>query len=420
MASPFMVDFSLLRRNPRFRIVFCARMISVFSLGILTVAVPVQLHALTGSSLQVGVVVALDGLFMFLGLMVGGVLADRYDRRRQILLGRGLCGLGFLLLAANGFLATPSVVALYIVSSWDGFFGSIGMTALMAAMPGLVGKEDLGAAGALSMLTVRIGAVLAPLAGGVIIAAGDVSWNYLLAGLGTLGTLVPLRLLPRMVPSPGADRHPLKALLGGLSFAFSNRVIGPVIVIGMFQSLFTALRVLFPALGEAWAAGPVGIGLLYAALPLGAMVGALTSGWVGTIGQPERTCQALVGLGAAVIAAMGLLGSMVIALPLLVLLGYVGSIVFLLQFILVQNHTPDPLLGRVNALKNAQDVIGSSGGALVLGGLAGALQPLTALFCFGAGTLAAVLIVTAAFILRHRQNRTTAAAGSATPVQDLR
>ncbi|XLM19338.1 MFS transporter, partial [Chromobacterium piscinae] len=97
--SPILVDFSLLRLNPHFRCIFIARLISVFAFGILMVAVPVQIHQLTGSPLQVGMAMALDGIGMFAGLMCGGVLADRMDRRRLILLGRSSCGLGFLALA---------------------------------------------------------------------------------------------------------------------------------------------------------------------------------------------------------------------------------------------------------------------------------------------------------------------------------
>ncbi len=418
MASPFMVDFSLLRRNARFRALFLARMMSVFALGILTVAIPVQVLALTGSSLQVGLVVALDGLFLFIGLMIGGVLADRHDRRRQILLGRGLCALGLLGLAASSLLGTPSLLALYLVSSWNGFFAAIGMSALMAAMPGLVGKEDLAAAGALSMLTVRLGAVLGPLAGGLVLTAGNPGWNYLLAAAGTLATMLPLRRLPRMVPAPGPERHPLAALRDGFAFAAGNRVVGPVLVFATLQALLGALRILFPALAQNWGASPLGIGALYAALPLGAMAGALTSGWVRNLAQGERAGQALVGLGALLLASLSTITSLALALPVLVLLGYVGSIVFLLQFVLVQQQTPDALLGRVNALKNALDTLGTTLGALVLGALAGALPPLPALFTFACGILVLCLVLapTLARVLAPPKGRSHPT--SSMPVQD--
>ncbi|RTF54101.1 MFS transporter, partial [Serratia marcescens] len=185
MARPsFFLDFSLLRSNAHFRAIFCARMLSVFSLGMLAVGVPIQIQAMTGSTLQVGVAVALDGAGMFIGLMLGGVLADRYDRRKLILFARGTCGLGFVALSLNAFAPAPSLWALYLLAAWDGFFGALGMTALMAVIPLLVGRENLAAAGALSMVTVRIGAILAPALGGIIIVFGGVGLAFAVAAAG--------------------------------------------------------------------------------------------------------------------------------------------------------------------------------------------------------------------------------------------
>ncbi len=165
--SQLLLDFSLLKENPHFRMVFIARMMSVLALGMMTVAVPIQIHQMTGSTLQVGLIMALDGIGMFVGLLIGGVLADKYDRRKLILIARATCGIGFGALALNSLLANSSLAALYILSVWDGFFGAMGMTALMASLPVIVGRENLPAAAALSMLTVRIGMVLSPAIGGL-------------------------------------------------------------------------------------------------------------------------------------------------------------------------------------------------------------------------------------------------------------
>lgn len=170
--SPILLDFSLLRENANFRAVFFARFISILGLGMLTVAVPVQIQMMTGSTLQVGLAVTLDGLGMFIGLLLGGVLADRLDRRKLILFARFTCGLGFIGLSINAFSVTPSLWVLYVLAAWDGFFGALGMTALMAATPSLVGRENLAAAGGLSMLTVRFGSVISPAIGGLVIVYG--------------------------------------------------------------------------------------------------------------------------------------------------------------------------------------------------------------------------------------------------------
>ena len=103
------VDFGLLGRNRDFRSVFIARTISLLGLGMLSVAVPMQIYALTGDTLHVGLAMALEGGGMFVGLLLGGVLADRHDRKKLILFARLVCGLGFVGLAANAWLPAPSV-----------------------------------------------------------------------------------------------------------------------------------------------------------------------------------------------------------------------------------------------------------------------------------------------------------------------
>ncbi|MDN3578306.1 enterobactin transporter EntS [Chitinimonas viridis] len=386
------LDFSLLKQNANFRAVFVARMMSVLALGILMVAVPVQIHQLTGSTLQVGLAMALDGIGMFVGLMCGGVLADRYDRRSLILLARGLCGIGFLALAANSFVAAPSLTALYLVSLWDGFFGAMGITALMAATPALVGRENLPAAGALSMLIVRFGAVLAPAIGGVLIVSAGVSWNYLLAGVGTLCTLLPLTRLPAVLPQGGEPEHPLQALREGVQFLWQNKVVGAVVAVGTLQALLSAVRVLFPALAEdGYGGGAFEVGLMYGAVPLGAMLGAFTSGWVGGLRRPGRVMLGAVLGSSLAVSVLGLVGHILPALMALAIIGYLGSIASLLQFTLVQSHTPDHLLGRINSLWNAQDVVGDAAGAVGVGALARVVAPLGAAATLGG--VAAGLVV---------------------------
>lgn len=153
----WLLNLSLLKTHPAFRAVFLARFISIVSLGLLGVAVPVQIQMMTHSTWQVGLSVTLTGGAMFVGLMVGGVLADRYERKKVILLARGTCGIGFIGLCLNALLPEPSLLAIYLLGLWDGFFASLGVTALLAATPALVGRENLMQAGAITMLTVRSG-----------------------------------------------------------------------------------------------------------------------------------------------------------------------------------------------------------------------------------------------------------------------
>jgi ENTS family enterobactin (siderophore) exporter len=393
--SKIMLDFSLLKTNANFRAIFIARLMSVLGIGMLNVAVPVQIYELTGSSLQVGFAVALDGMGMFVGLMLGGVLADRMDRKWLILASRFICGVGFVLLALNAYLSEPSLWAVYAISLWDGFFSAIGLTALMASIPHLVGRENIPTAGALSMLVVRIGSVISPAIAGVVIVSFGVTWNYTLAAIGTLCTLITLVTLPNMKPEKGGPQeHPIKSLLDGFTFVFTHKVIRAVVALGTLEAVTKSIRILFPALAAtAFGGGAFEVGLMYSAVPVGSTLGALTSGWIRGLRRPGVVMLITAFLSFLCVASLGIMGHLVLMLGVLAVFGYLGSIGGLLQYSIVQGHTPDNMLGRIGSFWTAQDVVGDSAGALGIGVIVKVLSPVMGLVSLGLGCAVATLFV---------------------------
>ncbi|SUW64975.1 enterobactin exporter EntS [Buttiauxella agrestis] len=376
--NSLLLNLSLLKTHPAFRAVFLARFISIVSLGLLGVAVPVQIQTLTGSSLQVGLAVTLTGSAMFIGLMMGGVLADRHERRRLILLARSTCGVGFIGLTINAALPEPSLAAIYLLGVWDGFFGALGVTALLAATPALVGRENLMQASAITMLTVRLGSVISPMIGGLLLASGGVVWNYALASVGTFITLLPLLSLPKLAPPPQARENPLLSLWNGLRFLVGHPVIGGIALVGALLTMASAVRVLYPALAGHWNMSAAQIGLMYAAVPLGAAIGALTSG---RIAHHVRPGMIMLGTGIVSFISIGIFSLMPVwglGLACLALFGYLSAISSLLQYTLIQTLTPDGMLGRINGLWTAQNVTGDAIGAAILGGMTVALTPVAA------------------------------------------
>ncbi len=403
--SSHLIDLSLLKTHPDFRAVFVARFLSILALGMLVVAVPVQIQQLTHSSWQVGLSVTLAGGGMFVGLLLGGVLADRYPRKRLILFARSTCGIGFVGLACNALLPAPSLTAIYLLALWDGFFGAIGVTALLAATPALVGRENLMQAGAITMLTVRFGSILSPAVGGLVIASGGVVWNYALAALGTLLTLQPLLRLPALPPPPQPREHPLRALAGGFSFLLASPLVGSAALIGALITLASAVRVLYPALAPHWLVAPAQIGLMYAAVPAGAAIGALTSGQLKMAARPGQLMLITALLAFIALALFSLMPQFWLALLCLVAFGWLSAINSLLQYAMIQSLTPDALLGRVNGLWTAQNVTGDALGAALLGGMGSLLLPQQAATVFGAAAalVAVVMLLTLRGLRRYRQ-----------------
>lgn len=401
-----LLNLSLLKTHPAYRAVFLARFISILGLGLLGVAVPVQIQTLTGSPFQVGLAVTLTGTAMFIGLMTGGVLADRYERKTLILLARSTCGLGFIGLWINAMLPAPSVIAIYALGLWDGFFGAIGVTALLAATPALVGRENLMQAGAITMLTVRLGSVISPMLGGILLASGGVAWNYGLAAAGTFITLLPLLSLPALPPPPQPREHPLTSLVAGFQFLLRSPLIGGIALLGGLLTMASAVRVLYPALAINWHMTGGQIGILYAAIPLGAALGALTSG---RLAQRERPGLIMLATTVGSFLAIGLFALMPVWIAgalCLALFGWLSAVSSLLQYTLIQTQTPEAMLGRINGLWTAQNVTGDAIGAALLGGLGAVMTPVTSASVSGFALVAVggVLLLALNQLRRFRQS----------------
>lgn len=379
-----LTDFSLLKVNTHFRNVFIARTVSLLTIGMLIVAIPQQVYQMTQDVFQVAIVTAFEGIAMFIGLLLGGVLSDRYDRKKLILFARLVCGLGFMGLAVNAMLDTPSLYALYFLSAWDGFFGALGVTAMMAIMPIIVGRENIVQARAISMVSVRLATVISPAIGGIVIAASSVAWAYWIATVGTLFTVLLLLGLPVLKPqTEGEDEHPVQQLLQGFKFVFQNKVVGSTILIGTILGFTSAIRILFPQIvDQQFAGGAFELGLMYSAVPLGATLGALLSGWTASLTRPGTV---MIYASLAVFACMFLIGLspwLMLTLIILSVFGYLSAIANLLQYSIVQGHTPDEYLGRINAIWLAQDASSDSVATTILGALTRFLPISSSIFIF--------------------------------------
>jgi MFS transporter, ENTS family, enterobactin (siderophore) exporter len=382
-ARSLLIDISPLRESAPFRRIFVARLISLIGIGLLLVSVPVQMYDLTKSSAQVGAATAVTGITTFVGMLVGGSLADRFDRKRLILIGRSGAALSFAGLAVNAFgliAGTPSVAVLYGLAGIDGLIGALSTSALMAAVPTLIPRDQLVAVGALSALTVRIGSAVSPGIAGFIIAGAGVEWAYVIAACLATTTVLILIGLPSMPPTaPVVGHTPPKPPTGTepaapqaktslVRFIVGQRVVAGVMIVGVLAMLGAGIVALLPALvAERFDSDARATGLLYAAVAAGAMIAALTSGWLSALQRPGVVLVSALTLTFVVQILFGLAPIIWLALALLVVIGFIEAIQEVLRYAIIQHHTPGPLLGRVNGIWMAQEVGGVTVGAVVAG-----------------------------------------------------
>ncbi|GHJ41197.1 enterobactin transporter EntS [Streptomyces sp. TS71-3] len=369
------VDVAPLRASRSFRLVFATQAISMIGTQLTSVAASLQVYELTGSSVQVGLMSLVLGLSLLVGLVLGGVLADRADRRRVVLTTRAVTAVVIAGLALNAASPHPHVWFVFVAAVLAGGISGLGGPALMAATPALVGPGQLAAAGALVTLTAQLGGMVGPSLAGVISAGPGLAACFAIDAAVYVAGLALLAPLPALPPQgEGPAQHPFRAMAEGLRFVRSDQVVKGLLLIDVCAMVFAMPYALFPELGtEHFGGGPSTVGLLYTAPAVGSFCGALTSGWTGRVHHTGRALIGAVALWGVAIFCFGLSPGLWSALLFLALAGLGDTVSEVLRRALLQHSTPDRLQGRVGSLWLAQATAGPSAGNLEAGLVARAL-----------------------------------------------
>ncbi|MFB6894193.1 enterobactin transporter EntS [Kitasatospora sp. NPDC056327] len=369
-----LIDIEPLRAGRDFRAAFIARTVSLFGLGIATVALAAQVYRLTGTTVHVAAVSMVMSVSVLVGSLVGGVLADRSDRRRVIIIARSAAALGFAALAVNAMLPEPRLWAVYLCVAWDGLASGVSVTTLMAVVPTLVRRDQLPAAGALMAITGELGSIFAPFLGGVLIAAWGAGFAFAATAVTTALTsllLTRLRPLPPARSTDGGDggdgegdgHDESGSPMAALRFALRERVVGGLLLLGGVTAFFGVPVVLFPELVHTrFGGGDVMLGLLYTAPAVGSVLVSVGSGWIGRTAAPGKVLLAAVLVSGLAVAGFGLSPSVGPALAALVVVGAAGTVYGILEYALVHHSTPDRLRGRMAGVLTSQQTTGDIAG----------------------------------------------------------
>ncbi|MXG91316.1 MFS transporter [Nocardioides sp. YIM 123512] len=353
-------------REPHFRRLWLANIVTVIGAQLTVVAVPAQLYADTGSSAYVG----LTGVFGLVPLVVfglyGGALADVFDRRTILLVTTvGLIvtsGLFWLQAAAGG---TNVWLLLGLFSVQQSFF-AVNQPTRSAVLPKILPAELLPAANSLNMTVMQAGAIGGPLVAGVLIPVVGLSWLYLIDTITLFATLAAVVRLPSLAVVGAVATAPgISAVLDGFAYLRQQPVLLMSFVVDLIAMVFGMPRALFPEIAHVEFGGPEAGGLvfalLFAAIPAGAVLGGVFSGWVSRIeaqGRAVIACilvwgAAMVGFGAAVWLA-GLGGPttpwLLLALLMLVVGGAADMASAAFRTSMLQSAADDAVRGRLQGV----------------------------------------------------------------------
>lgn len=319
-----------------------------------TVAIPFQVFSMTHSSLQVGLVSLAQLVPLVVGSLIGGTLGDVMDRRRLMVISSALSALAAAGLMANALLPHPSLVALYLISALAAGLLGLASPARTAAIPRMVRPELLVAAYSFNQIVIQVATIVGPAIAGILIATVGLPWTYGLDATSFGGLLVTSLLLRPLPPQHGGQTAGLRSILAGMSYLRGRQALQGIYLIDLNAMIFGMPRALFPALAAGlFHVGPQGLGLLYAAPGIGALVGASTTGWAERVERRGRAVVVAVIIWGAAVAVMGAVPWLWVALVLLAIAGWADVISAVLRNTILQTSIPDAMRSRLSSFQMA-------------------------------------------------------------------
>jgi predicted MFS family arabinose efflux permease len=334
-----------------FRSFFLAQLVALVGSWMQTVSQAWLVLQLTDSPFKLGLLGTLQFGPILLLSPFAGVIADRWPRRRLLMVAQAALAShawALALLVATGRARYWQIATLSLVT---GLAHALDAPARQSFVMGLVGRADLVNAVALNSASFNTARIVGPAVAGVLIARYGVVPAFVVNGLGFGVVLVTLHRLPddsarrrgtsmRHDVAEGlryAIRTPRVRLLLGVLFAVSLSVFNFTVYVPLLARTVLGL-------------GPEGFGFLMAAMGVGAVAGALG---LGARANPEPRLGLLLGAGA--VACSGLLGLSAVrhvstAVPLLLVIGCAGVVAVTGCNTALQLAAPDALRGRVMSL----------------------------------------------------------------------
>jgi MFS family permease len=342
---------ALTHRN--YRILWFAALASTIGTWMQAYAQSWLIFSLTKSNFYLGIDSFLGQLPVLLFMLIGGVIADRHDRRR-LLTGsqyvQATSAFVLTMLVVTGHVSVWFIFALSFISGCGQAFGG---PAYQSLVPSLVPRKDLPNAIALNSTQFNLSRVLGPAAGGVVLTSIGLAWCFGLNALSFFIVVVALMSLRVPPHVPAKEKRALShELRSGLHYVRDHRLMLTLTAL-VFVSTFLVwpLITLLPAFATDVLTGlgrpQTRLSMLMACQGVGAVVGALAIGSMGQfrhMGRTLLTVQMILGL---LLAAFALSRQLPLSLILIAASGMFFMATFSISFSLVQLTVPDELRGRV-------------------------------------------------------------------------
>jgi MFS family permease len=393
------VDTRGFRESRDFRLLTIGSTVTGLGTQAALVALPYQVYVISRSAFLTGLLGLVElGPLIVLSLF-GGALADRFDRRRLLLLAQIALVLVASGLAAAALLGTPPLWLLYVLAGLGTAAAAVERVTSSAIVPNVVRPERLRGALALTFGLYNLTMVIGPALGGLLISVAGVEGAYIADAVTCAGMVLAAYMMSAQPPREQEEREPIfRSIATGLRFVRGERALVGSFVIDLCAMTFGMPRALFPVLSlTVYDAGAAGTGALFSAVAAGATVAALTTGWLNDARWLGRIVLGSVAVWGLAIALAGVTTSLVVAIALLATAGAADSVSAVCRTTISQTLTPDRLRGRMSSVFSLVVASGPRLGDIESGSVAAVATPRASVISGGVACVVSVGLVAALF-----------------------
>jgi len=370
---------------PDFRLLWTGAFTSSTGTWLQEVAQSWLVYTLTGSTVLLGLTAFLAGAPILLFSLIGGVIADRMDRRKLLLASQYTQMASALLLALLIWTGKAEIWHIMVLAFVNGLAQAFGGPAFQALIPSLVPAEHLSNAIALMSIQFNLARVIGPVIAGFTMAALGAAACFALNGVSFLAPIFALSALRVGFVPKKTDERLLFSLREGVQFVFRHGSMAGLIVLAFAATgLGVPVVTFLPTFArDIFRLGPQGYSTMLAVSGAGAVAGALLVAWMGNLPHKGRTALLMLIAMGVFVAAFSHSPSFLVSCGFLFLAGVALISVFALISSLVQLLAPEELRGRIMSIYNAAFRGGMPLGNLVTGFAAKAWSAQAALLVNG-------------------------------------
>ncbi|MBC8063672.1 MAG: MFS transporter [Chlorobia bacterium] len=373
-------------------------------------AVAWHVYDLTKNPFMSGLVAGIRVVPLLLFSLIGGVFADRYNRRTILMITQSFLAIFATLIAVTTYTGNAtawSLIALVTLSVIPMAFNN---PARQAMMPSLVPKEDFPNAASVNGVQWRLSEVLGPAIAGILIGlpmgpVKGLTICYLFNALSFLALIYAVWLLPNRVEADKPDKLTVPMMIElireGLVFVWRKPILRQTMTLDFWATLLSGAEALLPAFADILKLGPEGYGLLASSIGVGAMLAAGVMALLPPIVKQGQWVLAMVACYGLVTIGLGVSPNLWTAMFFLAATGAADMTSTVLRQTIRQLNTPDAVRGRMSATSMIFNMAGPRLGDFEAGAVAALIGPRWSVVTGGIGCL----VVAVFYAIRAKELR---------------